>query len=284
MIAEYGIYTDFEVIGKLGRCDHRGCPFPAMSYNFYDPCSGRYFEECICWSHFIKGSVPFSMEYEDADALCGVPRHRGKLNPGIKDRVLLASTGAHGVWLTPWGRQHKAQSSAPNGFRHAISKSRATWKSKRELAERKAEWEAIFPDVNKSSHFLDPIYNALGMENRTDDDVYSLCGEKVHKGSITGEPSCEACQRIAIRERVLAQEYASIKPRPKVVTLPKPIEQPPEFEELVAAGEVWADEDAFNNRRNWGERSGRAWHDKDKGVQRDPKLREDRGGVNRKRG
>lgn len=283
MIAEYGIYTDFEVIGTLGRCEERGCPFPGMDYNFYDPMSGRYFVERICWSHFIKGSMPFSMEYEGADALCGVPRHRGKNSSGIKDRLVIATTNA--VWKAA-GSTMGGGSSIPS-YRRGLSKSRASWKSKREQAERNAEWEALFPDPNKSTHWLDPIYNAMGLENRTDDQIYTLCGEKIQRSSLAGEgaePSCEGCVRIATRERVLAEEYARLKPKAKIITLPKPAEATPEFEEMVAEGTVGFDEAAFANRRNWGERSGRAWNDPSKGVQRDSRLKWDRGGVNRKRG
>lgn len=282
-IAEYGIYTDFEVIGTLGRCDHLACPFPGMAYNFYDPCSGRYFLETLCWSHFIKGSVPFSMEYEDTDALCGVPKHRGRTNAGNKDRVNAACTDL--VWRSP-GHVGSLGTNI-SSFRHGLRKGRATWKTKREQAERHAEWEALFPNPNKSTHWLDPIYNAMGMENRTEDAVYTLCGEKINKTSLTADdalPSCEGCQRIATRERVFAEEYAKLKPRPKIITLPKPVESKPEFEELIAAGELGFNETAFANRRNWGERSGKVWNDTSKGVQRDSRLRWDRGGVNRKRG
>jgi hypothetical protein len=275
-IAEYGIYVDFEVLGTLGRCDVLACPYPAIAYNFYDFVTGRYFEESLCWSHFIKGSVPFSMEYEDADALCGVPRHHGRGNAAVKDRIILNSINQ--AWRSP-GVQ--ARGTSLPYFRRGIERGRASWKSRKEQAERHAEWEALFPDPNKNTHWLDPIYNAMGMENRTDDTVYTLCGEKINKTSLTAGdklPSCEACQRIATRDRAIQTEYAKLKPRPALITPPKAKPVKADFEEILLDGLL--DETAFENRKQWGKRSGRVWNDPDKGVQRDRRLRTERGGVN----
>lgn len=103
-------------------------------------------------------------------------------------------------------------------------------------------------------------------------------------GRVSGE-ECDQmgllCVRMARTERIM-RERPTPKPRPVIVTAPREHEAQPDFEELLLEGLL--DDAAFANRRNWGERSGKAWNDPSQGVQRDSRLRWDRGGVNRKHG
>jgi hypothetical protein len=282
----YGVHSSFEVNGNIGRCSILSCIFPGHHIWIHDHYNGSVSEQNLCQFHFRTGASPFSMEYQDADALLGVPKHRAsgstrgnkRLVSG-KDCMLVSAPFSDSNWDVV------ARRSVIGNYKPHIRLARV---SKSLLAHvRDAPDITIMsaPSELKYSHFLDPMYNALGLLSVKSIEGqiyrYSLCGEKVFKSDISGEPTCESCIAMARAERI-SRELPKPAPRPVLLTLPKPVEPKPDFEELLLDGLI--DDAAFANRRNWGERSGKVWNDPSQGVQRAKGLRWDRGGVNRKRG
>jgi hypothetical protein len=151
-----------------------------------------------------------------------------------------------------------------------------SYKTSLAIISREAQAEGRF------THYPDPIYNMFTELRRS--MVYSLCGEKVIDSLTVGfdlKPTCPDCVRMH------QIQVANLPPAPKrqaLLTLPKPKEEHLSFEEMVVEGLVGYDDKAYSCRRNWGERNGRAWSDPSSGVQRDWRLRQFRGGTNRKRG
>lgn len=287
MMEPYGIHSSFEANGSVGRCQgSRSCPFPGRHFFIHDHYADSILERNLCQFHFRTEASPFSLEYEDADALLGVPRHKGR-NGGWGGQKDIQ------IWSMLEDTWHRPNASGPRTFRKHVTiiagrahNERAgvdalTRSLNQEISDIAEE---IAPEP-KHSHFIDPIYRALDLNyvKGISDLVfrYSLCGEKILKTDISGEPTCERCVNIARAERAM-RERPVPKPRPVIVTAPKPVEDHPDFEELLLEGLI--DDAAFANRRNWGERGGRAWNDPSQGVQRAKGLRWDRGGVNRKRG
>jgi hypothetical protein len=140
-------------------------------------------------------------------------------------------------------------------------------------------------DEGRLTHYIDPVFNVFTELRRS--MVYSMCGDKIIQSLTVGfdlKPTCKTC--LQMHATKLAA-LPVIPLREIIENAPKMIAERPSFDDMVIDGTMGLDDTAFSNRRNWGERSGRAWNDTEKGVQRDRRLRstaDERGGVNRKRG
>lgn len=97
----YGIMIDFEPTPFLDKCVVRSCVFPGRVFSFHDRAPGGdgfRFTESLCGFHFVVGAIPFSMEYEDSDALLAIPKHRHA--SFYKDNYAV-----YGKLLNPMGRR-----------------------------------------------------------------------------------------------------------------------------------------------------------------------------------
>jgi len=260
-------------------------------------------------------AVPFSMEYQDSDALCGVPHHRraftGDKRYGSrhlsKDSYILSGTNEKwGSLLQFVGRCVSASGidRSPIAASHyAVRKSRAVASAK---AEEKAIKDAENQAIDSLLHWRDPVYKAFPEAFDKTDRPYTLCGEKASRTSIspgTAMPTCEVCLRMVLIQRAqqwqdeqaekhkqngiktIAQKLAEIaarkpapipEPRPGIMTAPKHREHVPTFEEMLEDGTMGFDPTAFFNRRNWGERrSGGMFREPDSGTQHNHSHRGD---------
>lgn len=250
----YGIAQSYEPTGLRGHCEILACAYPGRGLVVYDHWRGTVDRKIRCWWHLMTDSSPLSMEYEDADCLVGIPRHK----TGSYDGKI---SGHHFSKDHPW-------------ISAAIMAARLRGRSTREAIKSCG--------VILSRHLKDTAYNVF--PELAKGRMYGACGEKVYARDCVAageEPNCESCLRI-YRSRIA--ELPKIPLRQAIVTLPKEKPERLSFEDLVAAGIMEVDESAFSARRNWGRTIRRSWNDSTRGVQRDSRLRWDRGGVNRKRG
>lgn len=74
MTFPYGIASEYEPTDQRGRCCVRACAYPGLGFKIYDGWRGTIERKLLCVWHFLTGASPFSMEYEDADALLSIPR------------------------------------------------------------------------------------------------------------------------------------------------------------------------------------------------------------------
>jgi len=248
----YAIQSEYDLLDGRGSCGVRACPYPAFEIVVWDHWTGSVEKRFTCQQHFLIGQFAMSMEYEDADTLLCIPKPTG----GSTSHTSAQWDHARIVYLRRQGFSYKASTAV--------------------IAN-----EAI--DQGANTHYADAVFNVFTELRRS--LIYSMCGEKV-MDSLTKPRSenvtCPTCRRMA------AEKLAALPPIPAkqpIITAPKEKPKKLSFEELVATESMWMDDQAFSNRRNWGERSGRVWSDPTKGVQREKRLRgEVRGGVNRKRG
>jgi len=261
----YGVYLEYETLGTFGRCQTRACPYPGFGIVVWDRWNGTVEQRTVCWSHFIIGGAEFSIEHQDADVLLCLPRRvaRTKRTSGSHFRSTIPMVAASSV--NEWNHT-RLNLFLRQGYSYKAS-----------LAVIKQEAIA----EGRLTHYSDPIYNTFTELRRS--MIYTMCGEKVIQSLTVGfdlKPTCEDCLRMHQTKLRLLPETPL---REVIATQSKSSEHQPSFEESVVDGSFALDDQLFANRRNWGERSGRSWSDPTKGVQRDKRLRVDRGGVNRKR-
>jgi len=303
----WGMYLDVVPLASVGRCRvNNNCVYPGRLFTFFDYWNGVQWQNYVCYPHMLAHSVPFSMEYQDADALCGVPRHRrawsGKRkHRNDKDTYILK----HDTY--DWsGKPSKSVVLSASGTGKVRS---VRGHAKIRTNETVIPVPVPEPELNLI-HWRDPIYNQFSEALRDASHAYTLCGEKKAKTCISlGEhmPTCEVCLRMVLMDRVhrwqrdhqpaetLSQKLKAIAERvmppivelrPGITTAQKPKEQPKAFEELVEDGTLELNPDMFFARRNWGERrSGGAFYDPNSGVQyraHRGDWRHKRGGVNQR--